>query len=133
VVDERKESVGLVDWTYPSEELKARVEREQGVDADERILKVIGEKGVSYPAEIVGLSGLSRQTVFDRLFRLKEEGRVRRVNTNVLSPPEKLKKRLPELWSLGLRGGQIRRMSWYELVEDDVDERRDVSGEVKES
>lgn len=99
-----------VDWTIPPEDQQRRL------DTDERILEVFKDLKISYPAEIVGETGLSRVTVYDRLRFLRHQGKLERVKIG-MSPPDELRRRLPELWEMGLKGSMIKRMSWYRVAE----------------
>lgn len=83
-------------------------------NVDNSILEAIEERGISYPAEIVGDTGISRQTVFDHLRHLCHDGKIERVMLRK-HVPDDLKKRLQELWDIGMKGGMIKHMSWYRL------------------
>jgi len=95
--------------TPPHERRKA-----EGIDAS--ILEAIKERKISYPAEIVGDTGINRQTVFDHVRMLARKGNIERVYLHQ-RVPELLKERLEELWSIGLKGAQIKRMSWYVVAD----------------
>lgn len=99
------------DWAIPPDE------RERHKKTDKMILFALEQKKITYPAEIVAETGLSRQTVFDRLAYMSKSGMVERVNVINHKPPKELTDRLNELWILGLKGNSIRRMSWYRLKE----------------
>jgi len=107
-----KEIVELdaVDWTRPKGPDKRRL------DTDEEILRVIREFKISYPNEIVMHTGFSQQTVLSRLGYMKVQGILERVILGV-RPPDDLKERLPFLFSQGLKGNTLRRMSWYRIVD----------------
>lgn len=98
------------DWATPPDERKEKLK------TDEMILETIRELKITYPAEIVGMTGLSRQTIFDRLHYLRTHGKIERVILQ-RSPPADLEARLPQLWDLGLRSAMIKRMTWYRLSE----------------
>jgi hypothetical protein len=98
------------DWTLPPGDRKSRA------STDESILNVLRDLKISYPAEIVGFTGFSRQTVFDRLFYLKTRGIVEKVRLGNKAPPD-IKARLPDLWDQGIKGASLKRMSWYRIKE----------------
>ena len=98
------------DWTLPKKEL---IKKETVIDS---IYTAIKEQKITYPAEIVGITGLNRQTVFDKLAYMTRRNMVEKIDVSTKrEPPEKLKERLPELWGKGLKGEVIRRMSWYQI------------------
>lgn len=101
---------GLDEWLPPEDRGKKQA-------TDVLILRAIGELGIAYPAEIVGETGVNRQTVFDRLCRLRHEGLVEKVVLG-REPPEVMKKRLPVLWEQGIKGNLLKRMSWYVVTEE---------------
>lgn len=90
---------------------------------DRSILESISMRKISYPAEIVGDTGINRQTVFDHLRFLERSGKVKRVLLARFVPDE-MKERLPELWELGLKGKMIKRMTWYTLVNGDESKKK---------
>ena len=95
-------------------ELTPPGERKAEKNIDKSILESIEDRKITYPAEVVGDTGINRQTVFDRLRYLSKEGKIERVALR-RKVPDELKGRLEELWDLGLKGQMIRRMSWYKL------------------
>jgi hypothetical protein len=99
----------LGELTPPGERFKSA-----GVDAS--ILEAVELRKISYPAEIVGDTGVNRQTVFDHIRGLVKAGRLERVFLQ-RTVPEIMKNRLPELWEMGLKGAMIKRMSWYRVVD----------------
>jgi len=107
-----KETVDLeaVDWTRPKGPDKVRL------DVDEEILRVLRDLKVSYPNEIVMHTGFSQQTILSRLGYMKIHGTVERLVLGVRCPDD-LKERLPFLFSQGLKGNTLRRMSWYRIVD----------------
>lgn len=100
------------DWTLPPEDriLKQKTE--------ELILEVIKDKKISYPAEICGETGLSRTTVFDKLSYMKTQGKLLKINLTNMKPPKELLDRRASLWTDGIKGDMIRRMSWYMINPD---------------
>lgn len=101
------------DWALPPEN---NIKQEK---AEELILLVIEEKKISYPAEIVGETGISRTLVFDKLAHMRKERKIEKINLyNTKEPPEELMERRQELWDMGLKGGMLRRMSWYRIPKD---------------
>jgi hypothetical protein len=104
-------------WMNPADE------RVKASRSDDSILLAIKEVGVAYPAEIVGMTGLSRQTVFDRLCYLKTQGVIERVILGH-SPPDDMKARLPLLFEMGIKGALLKRMSWYRLVKHEADKKK---------
>ena len=109
--------VSIDDWTRPKDELQCISNN------DELILKAIKEAGITYPAEIVGMTGLSRQTIFDRLCFLKTQGIIERVTLG-REPPEKMKPRLTYLFEQGIKGKLLKRISWYQLVEHETGKKK---------
>lgn len=97
------------DWARPPSDLAEKKKTR------ERILKVLEEKKISYPAEIVAMTGMNRQTVFDNLAQMVYDKSIERVKVTAHKCPLLLRNRLNELWDIGLKGGAIRRMSWYKL------------------
>ena len=102
------------DWLLPPDE------RSKKADTDETILNAIREFGVSYPAEIVGETGLSRQTVFDRLCYLRRHGVIEKLDLRH-GAPDVLKERLPDLWVQNIKGNRIRMMSFYVLKNEELE------------
>lgn len=98
-------------------ELTPPKERFEAASVDASILEAVEMRRISYPAEIVGDTGVNRQTVFDHVRKLVREGRLERVFLQ-RSVPDEMKDRLPELWEMGLKGQMIKRMSWYRVVAD---------------
>lgn len=84
---------------------------------DRSILDAVRQRKISYPAEIVGDTGINRQTVFDHVRMLERQGKLKRVLLHQFVPDE-MKARLQELWDLGLKGKMIKRMSWYVVSSD---------------
>jgi len=109
---EQKEIVEKEDWWNPP------VEKAGKKTTDEAILRVLKDLKISYPNEIVSHTGISLQTVLGRLGWLRSQGLVERVEILRWCPDE-LKARLQSLWAMGLKGGTIKRMSWYRLVVKD--------------
>jgi len=97
------------------EELTPPGEREELKNVDASIIEAVAERKISYPAEIVGDTGINRQTVFDHIRWLAKEGKLERVCMKQFVPDE-LKGRLQELWDCGLKGGMIKRMTWYKVA-----------------
>jgi len=107
----------VVDWTIPPED--------QAVQKNSKrlVMECIKQKGITYPAEITMITGLSRQTVFDTLAKMTYSKEVKRLDIATMrEPPVLLKRRLPELWAQGLKGNAIKRMSWYKLQDDQYSE-----------
>ena len=97
-------------------ELTPPDERDKAAGVDASILEAVAERKISYPAEIVGDTGINRQTVFDHVRMLAKAGRLKRVILQ-RSVPVEMTERLSELWDLGLKGKMIKRMSWYVVVD----------------
>jgi len=114
---EQKNIIEAEDWWNPPGDTAGKK------TSDEEILRVLKELKVSYPSEIVSRTGISLQTVLGRLGWLRTQGIVERVEITRWCPDD-LKARLPELWALGLKGGTIRRMSWYRLVDHEADKKK---------
>jgi len=108
----------MENWAIPPED---RIEEKNG---RKLILECIKQKGITYPAEITMITGLSRQSVFDYLAKLSYSGEIKRLDiATCRNPPRALKRRLPELWAMGLKGNALKRMSWYRLsCDEDLDE-----------
>jgi predicted transcriptional regulator len=107
----------IEDWMNPVDD------RVKATSSDNSILLAIKEVGIAYPAEIVGLTGLSRQTVFDRLCYLKAQGVIERVALG-RSPDPDMAARLPRLFELGIKGAMLKRMSWYRVVKHEADKKK---------
>lgn len=90
--------------------------KEAGIDTS--IIEAVRDRKISYPAEIVGDTGINRQTCFDHIRHLAKKGTLERV-TMKMHVPDELKARLQELWDMGLKGGMIKRMSWYRVVKQE--------------
>jgi len=99
----------IVDELSPPKEYKA----DEGVEG--AIVRAVMDRCISYPAEIVADTGLSRQTVFDKIRIMKNQGFLERVFLKQFVP-DLLKSRLQELWDMGLKGNMIKRMSWYTVT-----------------
>lgn len=97
-------------------ELTPPKERFEAASVDASILEAVATRKISYPAEIVGDTGVNRQTVFDHVRMLERQGRLTRVFLH-RSVPDEMKERLPELWELGLKGKMLKRMTWYVVVD----------------
>jgi len=81
------------------------------------ILEIIREKGCSYPAEICGETDISKDTVYRKLRFLTKQGVVERMSLEGSDKvPDWLRDRIPGLWSRGLKGDAIRRLTWYRVV-----------------
>jgi len=100
------------------EELIPPEERKKKWSTDRLILEAVAKKGISYPSEIVAITGYSRQTVLDHIRMLVYRGKLEKVMIHNRIPDE-LQKRLPELWEQGLKGGTLRRMSWYKVKKEE--------------
>ena len=83
---------------------------------------MVDDLKITYPSEVVQHTGLSAPTVLARLGYMKNRGVLERVCMRKGCPDE-LRDRLPDLWSWGLKGDTLKRMSWYRRVKHD--------GEVK--
>lgn len=105
------------DWTRPKGPDRMKL------DTDEEILRVLREFKISYPNEIVMHTGFSQQTVLSRLGFMKIQGIVERVVLGMRCPDD-LKERLPFLFSQGLKGNTLRRMSWYRIVDHGAEEKK---------
>ena len=92
-------------------------ERIRKAGIDDAILEVVADRKISYPSEIIGDTGISRQAVYDHVRYLAKTGKLERVVMKKFVPDE-LKERLQELWDMGLMGGAIRRMSWYRVSKE---------------
>ena len=102
-----------VNWLIPPEERKA------SKDKTRFILDIVKDKKITYPAEITMITGFSRQTIFDKLAKLTYAGVLEKIDiATIRTPPEELKRRLPELWATGLKGNSIKRMSWYRMAKE---------------
>lgn len=98
------------------EELTPPLERGIKLNVDTSILEAVAERGISYPSEIVGDTGISRQTAYDHIRHLEKTGKLERIFMHKHVPDE-LKARLSELWDMGLKGNALKRMSWYRVKE----------------
>jgi hypothetical protein len=98
-------------------ELTPPKERFEAASVDASIIDAVQMRKISYPAEIVGDTGINRQTVFDHVRGLVRSGRLERVFLQ-RTVPDEMKERLTELWEMGLKGAMIKRMSWYRVVSD---------------
>lgn len=98
------------------EELTPPGERHLKADVDASILEAIAERKISYPSEIVGDTGINRQTVYDHIRHLAKEGKLEKIFMR-LYVPEELKERLQEFWDMGLKGNALKRMSWYRVTD----------------
>ena len=97
-----------MDGFIPPEDKKA------GADLEDQILEVIKDHGCSYPAEIAGELGKSKDTIYLRLRHMAHLGTIKKVDlARLTSPPSWLKPRMSELWARGIKGDVIKRMSWY--------------------
>lgn len=96
------------------EELTPPGERHIKADVDASILEAVAERKISYPSEIVGDTGINRQTVYDHIRHLAKEGKLERIFMHKFVP-EELKGRLHEFWDMGLKGNALKRMSWYRV------------------
>lgn len=116
-MNEQKEIVEAEDWWNPPGKSAGKK------TTDDEILRVLKELKVSYPSEIVANTGISLQTILGRLGWLKTQGLIERVEIERWCPDD-LKARLPKLWNLGLKGGTIKRMSWYRVVDNGAEEKK---------
>ena len=98
-------------------------EEEKADDTTDLILDTIKELGCSYPSEICGVLDISKDTVYRKVRFLEHTGKIKRMSlgdTRIV--PEWLQPRIKDLWAHGLKGKTIRRMTWYTVVEGEVDE-----------
>lgn len=109
-------NVELADWSLPPEE------RRQKMSNETRVYESIKERGVTYPNEIMEDTAMGRQVIYDHLRILKGKGKIEKIVFGEY-PPDDVKARLPDLWAQGIKGGAIRRMSWYRLIKDNGDEK----------
>ena len=102
---------------YPPED---RIKRKNRFTARERILILLKEKGVSYPAEIIAITGLHRSTLFDTLAILREEGKIKLLKISRYQEewPLEFKRRIKEFWAKGMKGKKLQRLSLYVLVKE---------------
>jgi len=101
--------------------LRPPSEYEADVNYESVIIEFVRKKGCSYPAEIMRELGISKDTVYLKLFKLVKEDWLMKHNLyGTFKVPSWLKPRLKELWNDGKKGDSIRHMSWYTLpgVED---------------
>ena len=92
-------------------------EKKEAVDDKmEVILDFLEDKKISYPSEICGELDISKETVYRKLRFLQKQGVVERLTiSNQVRAPDWLVPRLQDLWSRGIKGDAIKRMSWYRL------------------
>lgn len=94
-------------------------EKEQMDLKAEEILEVVKNLGCSYPSEICGETDISKETVYRKLRFMTKQGLVKRMSLEGKSAvPPWLEPRIDGLWSRGIKGDAIRRISWYMVVED---------------
>ena len=83
------------------------------------ILEVIREHGCSYPSEICGETDISKETVYRKLRFAEKQGVLKKLSLEgVDHVPDWLAPRIKDLWSRGIKGDAIRRLSWYMVVDD---------------
>jgi len=112
-------------WIPPEE---AKTEEEKGMTREElresqknAIVAFLKEKIISYPSEISRELGISRPTVYDLLWELVREGRVKR-HYVPKEPCECFRKRLPELWKWGIKGRHMfSRIHWFTFADNPCD------------
>ena len=96
--------------------LRPPEEYEEEMNYESIILEFVKKKGCSYPAEIMRELGISKDTVYLKLFKLVKEDWLMKHNLyGTFMVPSWLKPRLQELWDDGKKGDSIRHMSWYTL------------------
>lgn len=101
---------------YPPEQ---KEEIEKQFTARERLLLFIKEKEITYPQEIINETGIHRNTVYDTLAKLEFDKLIEKIQLqNFTSSPEAFKKRIKTFWDRGLKGGTLKRMSFYILSKD---------------
>ena len=84
--------------------------RDMQKDAIEELVK---EKGITFPTEIRRELGLSKDRVYDLLWELVRENRVKRHQVPPV-PCECFQKRIGEFWNMGIKGqGAFKRVSWF--------------------
>jgi len=106
-----EEHIVVDDWACPPEDRHAEK------NGRRLVVECIKQKGISYPSEITMITGLSRQSVFDYLSKLHYTKQLIKIDiATCRNPPPMLKRRLPELWAMGLKGNALKRMSWYMLA-----------------
>jgi len=97
----------------PPEEQKADDEKTN------LVLEFITEKGIAYPAEISGFLDIPKDTCYRKLRFLEGQGKIERLTLEgKMHVPDWLQPRLKELWSRGIKGNAIRRISWYTLTKE---------------
>ena len=106
--EERKES---------EEERKAKEELRK--EQKQAILEFIKEKGITFPTEIRRNLGISKDRVYDLLWELAQEGKIKRHYVPD-EPCRHFKKRMQEFWAMGIKGkGMFKRISWFVLADDE--------------
>jgi len=85
----------------------------------EEILEVIREKKCSFPSEICGETDISKETVYRKLRFMAKKGLIKRMSLEGKGHvPDWLEPRISDLWSRGIKGDAIKRLSWYMVVDD---------------
>jgi len=97
----------------PEEDLQADLKSEE-------IMAWMNDIKCSYPQEIMVEVNISKDTMFRRLRQLEKGGKIKRMSLDGKERiPSWLEPRIQHLWSRGIKGNAIRRMSWYLVVEDE--------------
>lgn len=105
---------------YPPEE---RNKNNKIITAKDRIMDVIRENKISWPAEISELTGIT-SNIYTLLAILTKEGYLERIKVydyhkKYKEIPQELKERIKYLWSRGLRGDTIKiQMTFYRIKKD---------------
>ena len=118
---EEEKITSWLGWEPPEEKKDEQrpLSREEKRARDKQlILQFIREKVITYPNEIRRALGLSKDRVYDLLWELEREGKVKR-HAVPMEPCECFKKRLPELWKMGIRGRKMFQIiSWYTYADN---------------
>lgn len=107
----------ITDW-LPEDEAKKEEEEKQSreqikQEQKEAIVKFIEEKGITFPTEIRRNLGMSKDRVYDLLWELVQEGKIKR-HPVPEDPCKCFRRRMVEFWNMGIKGkGAFKRVTWF--------------------
>lgn len=79
----------------------------------DEILKVIMQKDISYPSEVMREVLVSKDVVNMAISKLAKLGYIERFIPHPTSPQTVIAARIPELWTKGMIGNRIKSLSWW--------------------
>ncbi|MCD6422337.1 hypothetical protein J7L13_03255 [bacterium] len=129
--------INLAEWeSYKPEEdiedAEKKTREEIRQEQKEAIMKFITEKKITFPTEIKREVGLSKDRVYDLLWELLREGKIKRHYVPE-TPCYHFKMRMADFWAMGIKGiGTFKRIHWVVLAGDPCDGKDNIVYDLKE-